>query len=139
MSNLFQDHVAAFGQLLEGEGLIWYDGQVPDAPSAQYVLVYAYFETPDGLAAPDAVPLTYVSRALDVRMYLHCVSPTAQGARATAARVRGAALDTTPVVAGRTCFPVRWREGQPARRDEEVPGLPVHDLVDVYGWRSVPA
>lgn len=139
MSNLFEDHVVAFRALLTGAGLTAYDGQVPGSPAAQYVLVYGYFETPDGLAAPDAVGLTLASGPLDVRMYLHCVGATPQSARATAARARAAVLDQTPTVPGRECFPIRWREGQPPRRNEEIPGALVMDQVDVYGWRSVPA
>lgn len=139
MSNLLEDHAAAFLALLTGTGLTVYDGEVPDGPAAQYALVYAYFETPDGLVAPDAVSLTLASGPLDARMYVHNVGITPGSARATAARSRAAVLDQVPVVAGRTCFPIRWREGQPPRRDEEIPGTPVHDQVDVYGWRSLPA
>jgi hypothetical protein len=40
-------------------------------------------------------------------------------------------------VAGRTCYPIRWREGQPAARDEDTGALYV-DQVDVYGFTSVP-
>ena len=137
MSNVLEDQVAAFLALLSGAGLTVYDGQVPDSPSAQYVLVYAYFETPDGLVAPDAVPLSGESVELDPRVYCHCVGSTPQSARATSARVRAAVLDEVLAVSGWTCGPIRWREGQPPRRDEEIPGLPVHDQVDVYGWRSV--
>lgn len=139
MSNLLEDHLAAFTALLTGDGLTVYDGQVPESPTAAYVLVYAHFEMPDGLAAPDAVSLAGESIELDPRVYAHCVGSTPQSARAIAARVRAAVLDQVLTVSGRTCFRVRWREGQPARRDEEIPGMPVHDQVDVYGWRSVPA
>src|SRR5688572_10576408 len=57
VSNLFEDHVAAFTALITGAGLTVYRGKVTGTPPAQYVLVYSYFETPDGLAAPDAVSL----------------------------------------------------------------------------------
>lgn len=139
MSNLFEDHVAAFLALLTGAALTVYDGEVTGTPPAQYVLVYAYFETPDGLVAPDAISLAGDSIELDLRMYVHCVGVTPQSARATADRVRTAVLDQVLTVTGRTCFPIRWREGQPPRRDEDIPGGPVHDQVDVYGWRSLPA
>lgn len=145
MSNIFQDHTAAFLALLTDDGLTVYDGAVVDEngepidqPPPQYVLVYSYFETPDGTVSPDAISLTGASIELAPRMYAHCVGVTAQSARATAARVRAAVLDQVPVMAGRTCGPIRWREGQPPRRDEDVPGNPVHDQVDVYGWRSLP-
>ena len=137
MSNILEDQLAAFTALLTGDGLTVYDGQVPDSPGTQYVLIYAYFETPDGLVAADAVPLTGASVELDPRMYCHCVGSTPQSARATAARVRAAVLDQVLTVAGWTCSPVRYREGQPPRRDEEIPGVPVHDQTDVYGWRAL--
>ncbi len=139
MSNLLEDHAAAFLAAISGTGLTVCDGEVPEDVGEQYVLVYALFETPDGSIAPDAIGLTLASTALDAAMYVHCVGPTPQSARATAARVRAAVLDQVLVVAGRTCFPVRWREGQPPRRNEEIPGAAVHDQVDVYGWRSIPA
>jgi hypothetical protein len=139
MSNLLEDHAAAFLGLISGTGLTTFDSGVSDEAPDQYVLVYPLFETPDGLLAPDALSLTLVSTALDVSMYVHNVGVTAQSARATASRTRGAVLDVVPVVAGRICFPVRWRGGQPVRRNEEIPGAPVFDEVHVYGWRSLPA
>jgi hypothetical protein len=137
VSNLFQDHLDAFSELLAADSLTWYDGQVPDGAPEQYVLLYTYFETPDGLAAPDAVDLTHLSRVLDARVYAHCVGSTPASARATAARVRALVLDETLVIPGRVCLRIGWREGQPPVRNEEIPGQPVHDQVDVYGWRSV--
>lgn len=139
MSNLLEDHAAAFLAAIAADGLTVFDGQVGDDAPAQYVLVYALFETPDSALAPDAISLNLSSTALDAQMYVHSVGITPASARATAARVRSAVLDQVLVVAGRTCFPVRWREGQPPRRNEEIPGAPVHDQVDVYGWRSIPA
>lgn len=115
-----------------------YDGEVPDAPKKQYLLVYMYLMTPDGLAAPDAVSLNFDSDVVDLWVYCHCVGEDAIAARAISAQARTALLNVTPVVTGRTCFPIRWREGQPPRRDEETGAL-VMDQVDVYGFRSVPA
>jgi hypothetical protein len=139
VSNLYEDHVAAFLALLSGTGLTAYDSIVSDGAPETYVLVYPHFETPDGTIAPDALSLVLSSIALDAWMYVHSVSSTPASARAIAARARTAVLDQVLTVAGRACFPVRWREGQPVRRDEEIPGGPVFDQVDVYGWRSVPA
>jgi hypothetical protein len=139
VSNLLEDHAAAFLAAIAGTGLTVYDGQVGDGAPSQYVLVYALFETPDGAIAPDVLSLTLASTTLDALMYVHQVGITSPSARATAARVRSAVLDQVLTVAGRTCFPVRWREGQPPRRNEEIPGAPVHDQVDIYSWRSVPA
>lgn len=139
MSNVFQDHYAPFEVLLTGAGLTVYDSIVPDGPADKYLLIYPYFQTPDGLAAPDALSMALASTVLDAWMYVHSVSSTAQSARAYAALARTAVLDQVLTVPGRTCFPVRWREGQPVRRDEEIPGSPSFDHVDVYGWRSLPA
>jgi hypothetical protein len=139
VSNIYEDHTDAFIALISGAGLTVYDGQVPDDPASQYVLIYDYFLTPDGLTAPDAISLTMASGPLDPQIYVHSVGVTRQSARATAARVRAAVLDQVLTVTGRTCFPVRHRDGQQVRRDEDIPGRPVHDQVDVYGWRSLPA
>jgi hypothetical protein len=139
VSNILEDHAAAFLALISGAGLPTYDSKVSDAAPAQYVLAYPMFETPDGLLAPDALSLTLASTALDVSMYVHNVGVTPQSARATASRTRTAVLDQVPVVSGRICFPIRWREGQPVRRNEEIPGAPVFDEVAVYAWRSLPA
>jgi hypothetical protein len=139
VSNILEDHIAAFLTAVRATGLTVYDGEVAEDPPRQYVLVYPMFETPDGAVAPDAISLTSESTVLDPLMYVHQVGITPASARATAARVRGAVLDVVLTVPSRTSFKVSWREGQPARRNEEIPGSPVHDQVDVYGWRSLPA
>jgi hypothetical protein len=82
--------------------------------------------------------LTNASTVVDARAYVHNVGITPASARVQSGRVRTAVLDKTLVITSRACFPIEWLEGQPPQRDEEVPGSPVHDLVDVYGWRSVP-
>lgn len=138
MSNLLEDHATAFIAALTGAGLTVYDGQVPDGAALPYVLVYTTYATPDGAVAPDAVDLTAATaRVLDTRVYVHSVGETPQSARAVAAIVRAAVVDVTLAVSGRTCLRVRWQDGQPTRRDEEIPGEPVHDQADVYGWRSL--
>lgn len=141
-----QDHFDAFKALLEAApgspSLAVYDGQVPGGAEPAYALVYFYIETPDGLTAPDAVPLTLDSDVIDSRAYVHSVGTDPQAsraARAVAGRVRAAVLNQRLTIAGRDCFPIRWREGQPPRRNEEIPGSTVYDQVDIYGWRSVPA
>lgn len=133
-----EDHAAAGLALLVADAnLTVFDGKVPlGAPNA-YVVVYTFRLRPDGLAAPDAVPLTGTSNAVDMRLYCHCVGATAAAARLVQGRVEAALLDVTPVVASRSCFPIRLLDGQQAQRDEET-GTPVFDIVDVYGWRSVP-
>jgi len=117
-----------------------YDGAVPDNPAVAYALVYFYIETPDGLVAPDAVPLTFDSDVIDAFAYIHCVGADPQGARAAravAGRVRAAILNQTLTVAGRSCFPIRWDSGQPPQRNE-LTGVVEFDQVDVYKFRSIP-
>lgn len=115
------------------------DGEVPDGTVMPYALGYFYIVTPTGLAAPDAVPLTMDSDVIDAVVYVHCVGSTPASARGVSGRIRGVVLNQVLTVTDRTCFPIRQVDGQPPRRDEEIPGTPVFDLVDVYGWRSVPA
>jgi hypothetical protein len=52
--------------------------------------------------------------------------------------VRAAVLNQRLIIAGRSCAPIRWIDGQPPQRNEEIPGAAVFDQVDVYGWRSIP-
>jgi hypothetical protein len=146
MSWPIQDLADAFLALLRAApgspSLTVFDGKVGDDAPPAFAVVYFYVETPDGLAAPDAVALTADSDVIDARAYVHCVGgepEASRAARAVAGRVRGALLNRTLTVPGRTCFPIRWREGSPPQRNEEIPGRVVFDQTDVYGWRSVPA
>lgn len=133
----YQDHADAFLALLRADaGLTVYDGAAPTGAAPPYVLAYILRETPDGLLAPDRVPLTGRSMAANLMAYCHCVGGNATAARAVAARVEAVVLDVTPVVTGRVCWPIRWREGSPPRRDEDTGPL-VMDLVDVYSFGSV--
>lgn len=142
MSLPIQDLWAAFQTLAgssAGPALPLLDGEVPDGTAMPHALGYFYIVTPTGLAAPDAVPLTMDSDVIDAVAYVHCVGSTPASARAVSGRIRGAVLNRTLIVPGRSCFPIRQDDGQPPQRDEQIPGQPVHDLVDVYTWRSVPA
>jgi hypothetical protein len=145
VSHVVQDLADAFltlvGSAAGSPALAVYDSKVPPDPEPAYALVYFYIETPDGLVAPDAVPLTGDSDVIDAWAYVHCVGADPQAARAARAvsgRVRTAVLNKTLVVAGRECAPIRHDSGQPPRRDEDL-GPAVMDLVDVYRFRSVPA
>lgn len=144
MSWPIQDLADAFFALARSApglpALTVYDGSVPTGPDLMYALVYFYIETPDGLQAPDAVPLTFDSDVVDAWAYVHCVSQepmAARGSRGVAGRVRSVLLNKTLTVTGRSCFPIRWREGQPPQRNEDT-GVTIVDTVDVYSWRSVP-
>jgi hypothetical protein len=152
MSWPIQDLADAFLTLLRSAAgspaLTVYDGSVPapvDLPPEglppMFALVCSYIETPDGLVAPDAVSLTGDSDVIDARAYVHCIGSNPEAARASravAGRVRAAVLNQRLTLPGRDCSPIRWREGSPPQRNEEIPGRVVFDQTDVYGWRSVP-
>jgi hypothetical protein len=140
VSQAIEDHFAAFFALLEADATLNpYDGVVPTAPAERYSVVYFYIETPSGLVAPDAISLAGASTVIDGRAYVHSVGRTASSARIQSGRARSVVLDAVLTITGRSCSPIRWLEGQPLQRSEEIPGTTVFDLVDVYGWRSVPA
>lgn len=135
---IIQAHADAFlGLLSTDTSLRVQDGAADKATVRPYVLVYLTFWTPDGETAPDKVPLTFNSDVLDVRGYCHCVGDNGVAARGVAQRVRAALLNVRPVISGRECFPIRWKEGNPAQRDETT-GVLVVDQMDVYGFTSVP-
>lgn len=150
-----QDHCDAFLTLLTGAlvapALKVFDGVVnqealrgsatfdTDPP---YVLVYFQMETPDGEAVPDWMSLTLASTAINARAIVHSVGgepQSSRAARAVAGRVRAAVLDQKLTVSGWSCNPVRWVEGQPPQRNEDVVGAAVFDQVDVYGWTATSA
>lgn len=136
-----QAHVQAFLDLLDADNgpppLAWLDGLVPVGQLPPYVVVHFTLWTPDAELAPDKVALGFDSDVIDLRAYCHCVGGNAVAARVVAGRVRTAVLNVTPTVAGRSCFPIRWKDGQPPTRDETT-GATVMDLVDIYGFTSVP-
>lgn len=150
MSYPLADHFAAFKALLEAApgspALKVYDTEVPDDPEIVFAKLDFYIETPDGLAAPDAVPLTMDSDVIDAWAYVHCVGTSAKttieqaaaSSRAVSGRVRAQVLNRRLTIAGRECNPIRWREGRMPVRSEEIPGRISVDQTDVYAWRSVP-
>lgn len=133
-----QAHADTFLELLRADNqLVVHDGAVPKGAAPPYALVYLTFWTPDGELAPDKVPLTFDSNVIDLRGYVHCAGANPAAARAVTQRVRGALLNMRPAVAGRVCFPIRWKDGSPPQRDETT-GVLVMDQTDVYGFTSVP-
>lgn len=141
-----QDHCDAFLTLARAAAgsppLLVLDGIVPDGTVAPYALVYFAIETPDGLTVPDWLSLTLASTAINARAIVHSIGADPQApksARAVAGRLRAAVLDQTLTVSGWSCGPVRWIEGQPPQRNEDVPGSPVFDQVDLYGWTATSA
>lgn len=146
MSWPIQDHADAFLALVRAAAglpsLTVYDGKVPDGATTPYALVYFDMETPDGTIAPDWLNLALASTAINARAIVHCVGgdPEApRAARAVAGRVRAAVLDQVLAVSGWSCNPVRWIEGQPPQRNEDIPGSTIFDKVDVYGWTATSA
>ncbi|MEU4367551.1 hypothetical protein [Micromonospora chersina] len=121
--------------------LVVLDGVVPTDPATgksqlpPYVLVYFADSDPedaDSRSAEDT-PGRYV-----VWAYCHCVGGNADAARKIGDRVRTVLLGAAPVVAGRSCFPIRREDGSPPGRDESTGAL-VMDKVDVYRLASEPA
>lgn len=139
---VIQDHATwLLGQLAADTQLTVCDGKVNQGIAPPYVLVYLLVQTPDGLQAPDKVKLNGDSDVIDLRAYCHSVGAgvnAASNSRAVQDRVRTQLLNVRPAITGRTCFPVRWLDGQPENRNEEVPGDPVVDSVDIYRLVSVP-
>lgn len=134
---MINDHAAAILALLDADNtdppLVWYDGSVPQGAAPPYVLVY--FADNDSRAS---TPMTGESKRFVMWAYAHCVGGNQIAARAVAQRVRAALLDVKPTVAGRTCFPIRRDDGQPAQRDQST-GQLVQDKVDVYRLESIPS
>jgi hypothetical protein len=135
---VIQAHADAFLARLRADSqLVTLDGATDKSSAPPYVLVYLTFWTPDGEIAPDKVPLTFDTDVLEVRGYCHSVGANAMASRAVAQRVRAALLNQRLTIPGRDCFPIRWKDGNPAQRDEST-GVLVIDQVDVYGFTSVP-
>lgn len=130
-------HAQAYRTLLTAAGLTVHDGKVPDAAPLPYVVLHTVVAHPPADQSPDSSNLDFASNGVWARCYLHSVGGNAQAAREVANRVSVALLDVTPTVAGRSCGPIRWEDGQPPQRDETT-GVLVMDLVDVYRFLSVP-
>jgi hypothetical protein len=136
-----QAHAQAVLTLLDADNtapaLVVLDGTVPVGQTPPYVLCYFMLGTPSADLEPDKADLTYDATAVQVRAYCHSVAGNAAASRAVATRVRNALLNVVPTVSGRSCFPIRWQDGQPQQRDEST-GTVVFDQVDIYGFMSVP-
>lgn len=132
-------HADAFLQLLRGAAgspplqvLPLDDGTVPADLAPPYVRAYVTVERTGG------TDLSGDSDLAVCRAILHQIGANDVAARAVADRCADAVLDVTPVVPGRTCWPIRHEAQQPPTRDEST-GPMVIDQVDVYVFGSVPA
>jgi hypothetical protein len=132
-------HAAAFLTLLNAVDdpppLVVYDGAVPQLTAPPYVVVY--FADADPIDSP-STHLTHQARRHVTDAYCHSVGSNGTAARMVADRVRGALLGVIPTIPGRSCFPIRRTDGQPAQRDETT-GRLVMDKVDIYRLSSIPA
>lgn len=140
----YQAHAdAVLGLLAAATGspaLKVFDGFVPPTTQAgpPYVVVYLGFDSPEAELDMGTSDFTNASLRVNCSVTCHSVGANAIAARAVAARVRGALLDVSPTVTGRTCFPMRMVDSQPLQRDEST-GVTVMDQVDVYRLSSVPS
>lgn len=110
-----------------------FDGKVTDGtdPNAGYVLVY--FDDADPEWDFEANAWRFRTTAI-----VHSVGGNAQAARQIGDMVRSALIAVRPVIADRSCFPIRREDGQPPQRDETTGGT-VFDKIDQYVLESLPA
>ena len=114
-----------------------FDGRVPEdsngrSPEPPWVLVYTVVEwTKDGIGT--ALNSTQVT--VTTTFYCHCAGVTAAAARAVGMLVRSALLNVRPVIAGRSCSPIKQLETVPPQRDETT-GRLVMDATSVYTFTS---
>lgn len=112
-----------------------FDGKVPDpTPDPPYVILYVSVDwTRDGIGtALNADQVTVMTT-----YNCHCVGLTAASARAVGMLVRSALLNVRPVIAGRSCGPIKQDETLPPQRDETT-GRLVMDSISVYSYLSTP-
>lgn len=142
-----QLHAAAVLARLRTSGspaLLVFDGRVEDEddPDAvivpPYVLVRFTFQWLGADARPDASNLTMASLPLQVTARMYEVADNARGARALANRVSVALLDWTPVVAGRSCSPMRHIDSFEPDDDEKT-GAGYFQAGEDYRFTSHPA
>lgn len=101
---------------------------IPAGTLGPYVRVYTHTERPFDHPGNR---LSGTSDTYVVRWYCHCIGPNDTSARAVAMRVRAALLDVRPVIAGRSCAPIRMESSLPPTPDETTGDLVV-DLAVVY-------
>lgn len=136
-----QDHAAAVLAQLAASGspvLTVLDGQVPDGQVPPYVLVRFTVRALGARDRPDASNLVMQSLPLEATPRIYSVAVNARAARALTQRVMTALLDWTPVVAGRSCSPMRHIDSTEVPPAEQT-GTVYFEVVDDYRFTSYPA
>jgi hypothetical protein len=108
---------------------------VPVGARPPYVSVHVRVTVP-----PEGVrSITGEADRVVARAYCHSVGANDAQARLVAGRVMAALLNVRPVIAGRSCWPIRHEAsgGEPAR--DESTGTAVVDQIDVYRLETTPA
>lgn len=131
------EHAQVVKGLLVGLTHTLYDGQVPDRPGFPYAVVR--MTTGD----EDATKLCGISDEAVFRIYMTSVGLTDTAAAVVADAVRTLLLDVRPVVAGRTCTPIRKETSLPIQPDRDWTdpdsGLNPMYAVDTYRFTSFAA
>lgn len=101
----------------------------PDPP---YTLLYISVSWPR-----DAIgtSLTAQQVTITATANVHCAGLTPAAARAVQMQVRSTLLNLRPVIAGRSCSPIKQDDSQVPVRDETT-GRPVYDAVSAYSFMS---
>lgn len=110
-----------------------YQDDIPETPSFPYAVLRMSTGT------ESAERLCVDSNAADFWAWLTCVGTTGDSARVVARETRARLVDARPVVAGRTCTPIRKESSltiQPDR-DVVVPGTNLHPLYGVDGYHFI--
>lgn len=140
MYGSLEDHAAAVMALLrDGGRLIVFPTEpagktiVPAGTRPPYVAVQFVADRPLGGR------LDHRSTRMRMRIFTYCVGSTDAGARMVADLVAGVLLDVKPVIAGRTCYPIRSEGERPsAPREDESTGRLSSTITDLYRLESTP-
>lgn len=104
---------------------------VPNGTPPPFLSVHFATTRPNGGRLPTRSTRTVT------RIYCHCVGADDIQARGVSDLVAAALLDVKPVIAGRTCFPIRHESNQPPREDESTGAL-LTTLTEVYRLETLP-
>lgn len=134
---LLQDHSDAVMDLLYASSLTVFPSEdggaviVPNGTPPPFVTAHTVVGRLNGNRLPTR------STRLLVRIHVHCTGVDDVQARGVSDLVAAALLDVRPVIAGRTCFPIRHESQQPPREDESTGAL-LATLTEVYRLETLP-